>query len=168
MPKRNPQPEPVQWDGRSLVKPFNWQRHLVRQPRAAGFEVLPFFDALLICLVVVLQASPFISQPGIRLELPDSATAIEFSSQPPVVLTVGYNGLFFFQGLKVSEAALRGKFTEYLNRLENPENGHLLIKADRNLSAEGLFEIVDLALDAGFGRVSLGGEKSANLELNWN
>lgn len=141
-----------------LTQPLEFKKGMQCAPQA-GFDFVPFLDAILIALFVALNTSPFIIAPGAAIELSNSATQFARSSAPTAVLTVGRNELYFFEGAKLSRLTLQDHLREYV-KASGPGDPvpTLLIKADASLSTNLLFQLMDMARSAGFTQVHLAAE----------
>lgn len=144
----------------SLTEPFEFRKHMRSAPKA-GMDGIPFLDLLLIAVFASLNFSSFIMAPGTRIDLPQSKSANLAPSPVTAVLTVDRNGLFFFEGAKLSESSLLRQFRSYIGKKRsNSLNSEptLLIKIDSSIPAKDLFSLMDQARDAGFARVHLAAE----------
>lgn len=143
----------------SLTEPLEFRKHLRSAP-GTGMDGIPFLDVLLIAVFTALNLSSFVIAPGTLIELPRSESGDFAPSTDTAVLTVDRNGLFFFEGAKLSGSSLIKHFSNYVDghstRLASAPT--LLIKADSSISAKALFTLMDQARQAGFVRVHLAAE----------
>ena len=137
----------------------NWSRFVSTKP-AMGIDLFPCFDLLVIGCFIAISFSKFILNPGIALDLPRSSAYLPTQIASSTVLTIDRNGLFFFEGKMLNENNLIEAFSSFLNNLSDDarEAITLLIKADRALPTEVLFETLDTAKEAGFESVHLATE----------
>ena len=129
----------------------------------AGFDFVPFIDAILISLFVSLNISAFVHSPGTSIQLPDSPQLLATQANPAAVLTVDRNKLYFFEGLKLTRNNLESHLNNFIDeRKFGPDNGEatLLIKADASIQTDELFQLMDIAQRAGFTQVHLAAEPS--------
>lgn len=143
-----------------LTQPLEFRRFMGSAPRA-GFDVVPFVDAIAICLFVALNVSAFVVAPGTTIQLPESSARQASQAAPAAVLTVDRNELYFFEGDKLSSLTLESHLVahvESLRRRSANQEPALLIKADASISTAALFQLLDLARRAGFVRVHLAAE----------
>lgn len=139
-------------------------RAFMRSAPESGFDAVPFLDALLIVILLAVNTSLFVFAPGTAVELPGTEAVGARLDGRVAVLTVGRNGLFFFDGQKVGETALEERLRLYIasgegeEGMENGRTDILLIKADRAILGGELFSLMDVARAAGFERIHLAAE----------
>lgn len=143
----------------SLTEPLEFRKHMRSAPRS-GMDGIPFLDVLIIAVFTAVNLSSFVIAPGTLIELPTSESGDFAPSPDTAVLTVDRNGLFFFEGAKLSESSLVRQFSTYLDERSNLLDSAptLLIKADSSISAKALFTLMDQAREAGFVQVYLAAE----------
>jgi biopolymer transport protein ExbD len=138
-----------------ITQPFNFRQHLRSRPKA-GFDPVPFLDALCIALFLGLHFSYFILTPGASIELPKTRTHALVPASGTAVLTVDRNRLYFFEGAKLSEEGLRKALVAFVETESvQGRQASLLVKADVGLQSEVLFRLMDFATEAGFARIHL-------------
>lgn len=140
-----------------LTQPLEFRRHMRSQPQA-GFDFVPFLDALLIAGFVAVNASAFVLSPGTAVHLPRSATMETARVNPTAVLTVDRNELYFFEGRKLSRLTLGEHLAAYVDGLQDNQHPVLLLKADASITSSVLFELMDSARRAGFAEIHLAAE----------
>lgn len=138
-----------------------------------GFDVVPFLDAFLIVLFVALNTSAFVVAPGATIQLPVSATVEASPAATTAVLTVDRNQLYFFEGRKLAELSIESRLKDYVDnqKLSGPgEETVLLIKADSTITSSTLFQLMEIARNAGFNQIHLAAEqeKSIGESLGWD
>jgi len=150
-----------------LTQPLGLKRFLTSKPKG-GIDLLPFFDAVLIVLIIALNSSRFVAAPGATVNLSRVGSELSAVATPNAVLTVGKNDLYFFQGQKLLSGSLKSSMVEFVEK-ENGENSVLLIKADQALNTANLFELFEMAKSAGFERVHLAAENNHRdgLDPDW-
>jgi biopolymer transport protein ExbD len=155
-----------------LTQPLEFRRHMTSAPKQ-GFDVIPFLDAFLIVLFVALNTSAFVVAPGATIQLPVSSTVEASPDVTTAVLTVDRNQLYFFEGRKLAEISLQARLKDYVDlvKLSGPEEETvLLIKADSSITSSTLFQLMEIARNAGFNQVHLAAEqeKSIDASLEWD
>jgi biopolymer transport protein ExbD len=127
---------------------------------AAPIDAVAFLNVLLVGVLFYLLRAPFILQPGIRVELPESAFA---DGQPydSLVVTVSQEGMLFFNDRRVSLEDLR---TEFRKALHARPDRALILEADRRVSHGSLVNLCNLAMECGVRTVSLGTRVAAPAE----
>lgn len=146
-----------------LTEPLQF-RAFMRSAPAAGFDAVPFLDALLTIIFLAVNTSLFVFAPGTAVELPQTEVAGGRLDGRVAVLTVGRNGLYFFDGQKVGENTLEERLRGYAasagiaGKRGDGVAEILLIKADRAIAGGELFGLMDVARAAGFKRIHLAAE----------
>lgn len=149
-------------------------RERLREKLEARLEAVPLVNVLLIAVLLVLVGSRFVYAPGLTVDLDAERAAAELSSGAPktqlpiirtvlpgvetsAVLTVKSDKMFIFEGHIYED--LEEIFSEKNPYAPPPEaRGVLLVKLDRSVSIQGLFNIAELAGKAGFSSLQIAGE----------
>lgn len=140
-----------------LTEPFEFKKCLRCIPRP-GFDTVPFIDALLIGVFVALNTSAFLLTPGTAVQLPVSQSLAPVRSSPSAVLTVGRNDLYFFEGKKLARLTIQEHLSRYVAGLRENSHPVLLLKADASIPSSSLFNLMDIAREAGFLEIHLAAE----------
>jgi biopolymer transport protein ExbD len=149
-------------DMTGLTQPLQLKRFIHCAPRS-GFDVVPFLDAVLITLFVALNASSFVTAPGVLIDLPSSQVRQGVAPPATAVLTVDRNHLYFLAGAKIPPALLASRLEEFIASQGPAEAGAqatLLIKADASIASSELFQLMALAQQTGFSHVHLAAESA--------
>jgi biopolymer transport protein ExbD len=123
--------------------------------RKVRIEMLPLIDIVFLLLVFFIYAMLSMAvHRGLPVMLPKSTTA---KIDRPVLLsvTVKSNGLIYLDQEQVPLESLTGALRKKAE--ENPDQGILLF-ADRDLSYQKLFRVLDEIRKAGLHRISLQAE----------
>lgn len=139
-----------------ISQPLGFRQYLQSRP-AQSLDIVPFFDVLLIAFFIALNSSRFVTSPGVTIDLVQLESAVHQVQTPTAVLTVDRNELYFFNGLKISSDALNKTLVTFADEAGH-EDSILLIKADSAINTESLFELFEVAKEAGFIRVQLAAE----------
>ena len=143
-----------------LTQPLEFRKYITCMPRP-GLDTVPFLDAFLIALFVALNASAFVLAPGTSVQLPQSSTMESIETAPTAVLTVDRNELYFFEGQKLARLSVASQLRKYVDSLDAAGAGAapvLLLKADSSITSATLFNLMDIARQAGFSRIHLAAE----------
>lgn len=159
-----------------LSSPLDLRTRLPRPE--TGFDWIPLLDLILIGLLFGLVGHRIVFAPGLALELPvaaqvDPALGLDLpSASPPglpgevadAVLTV-YPNMIFLEGRKIPLArlqnALENSFQERSTSVAPAPSRVLLVKLDRDAPVQQLLDICEIARAAGFARVQLAAEPTA-------
>jgi biopolymer transport protein ExbD len=101
---------------------------------------------------VWLARAPFVIQPGLVLELPQSPRTDEGVRYPSLVVAITHTGLIFFRDRPITESELASELREAVRA--HPEEP-LLIEADERVAHGTLVRIYHLAIEAGVRSVAL-------------
>lgn len=142
---------------RSVTQPLGLRQFIRTQP-SAGFDVVSLLDLIVIAILLGFNGSNFVFAPGAEVELARTAHPELGGQMASVVLTVGRNDALFFEGRKISIHDLPSRLKRAASGYENEPV--LLLKLDRSLDLETVFNLMDTAREAGFKRVQLAGEEA--------
>lgn len=145
----------------SITRPLNLAAHLRAPDRT--FDPVPWINLLVLFVFVGLLQSRFLLAPGVTIDLPSQTEASLGAVQTTAVLTMSASGLagdrplILFQGKALNLDQIEGPLTDFV-RLAKAEETLLLLKADRNVRAQHLITLCEIARRAGFGGVQLAAE----------
>ena len=123
--------------------------------RKVRIEMLPLIDIVFLLLVFFIYAMLSMAvHRGLPVMLPKSTTA-KIDRQLLLSVTVKSNGLIYLDQEQVPLESLAGALREKAKN--NPDQGILLF-ADRDLSYQKLFRVLDEIRKAGLHRISLQAE----------
>jgi biopolymer transport protein ExbD len=117
----------------------------------APLDAAAFLNVVLVGVLFYLVQSPFVLQPGVRIELPEAPFA-DGQSYDALVVAVSQEGMVFFNDRRVTLAGLRA---EILKALHETPGRALIVEADRRVPHGTLVNIYNLAMDCGVRSVSL-------------
>lgn len=150
----------------SLLSPLNLRARL-KKPSAHLVDTLSLLSVILVAAMLYTMNSTYIFAPGLTLELSEDGSGEDSYVLPtseaalpgvPVngVFTMRNDHQFLFEGqiFRTVKDALPPATTGV-----PVDRGTLLVKIDRAVTMQGLFEIVDAAKAAGFTKIQLAGEK---------
>jgi len=109
------------------------------------FITISLTDIIFLLLIFFLLSSTFILQPGIKVQLPRTATT-EISSEKSIVVSITKDGALFLNEDFVSIDQLGAKLRTMIIDVGNPI---LIIRADKNILLERVVEVMDRAKGAG-------------------
>jgi len=88
---------------------------------------------------------------------------MQHSQQTVAVLTIGNNGMLFFNGAVSESATIQRSFERYIESADS-ESPVLLIKVDSAMEIQDFLRLCELAKAAGFVQVQLAGKKETAVE----
>jgi biopolymer transport protein ExbD len=123
-----------------------------KRKRALILNVLPLIDVLFLLLIFFMISTTFLSQPAIKLDLPEAAHA-ETVRQTPLVVYVDPSGRVYLNDEPV-EIPLLGEALR--RKLEGDPEKSVTFKADSRVSHGRVVEVLDVLKGAGVRRISFG------------
>lgn len=145
----------------SFVEPFAFRERL-RQAET-GISFIPVLDMIVIAMLVSLLFTRFVTLPGIRIDLPTTEMRMQHSAHAVAVLTIGNNGMLFFDGAVVNAASIKPGFKAFIDASDRDVHV-LLIKANFAMEMQDFLQLCELAKAAGFDQIQLAGKKKALAE----
>jgi biopolymer transport protein ExbD len=139
----------------SYSEPFGLMAHLQRP--SIKLDFVPVLDLLMIALLFGLLFTRFVMVPGIRVDLPDSEMQMQPSKLPVAVLTIGNNGMLFFDGSRYEIDTIEEGFRRMLGEVSERETV-LLVKTQGSMNLELFLRLCRMAQIAGFAQVQIAGE----------
>ena len=118
------------------------------QIQDAQLEIVPLINCVFLLLIFFLVSSNFISQPGIKINLPKAVTS-EVVQKNTIVITIISDNRFYLNEMPVTLVELKSK----LEKTSNIEA--ILIKADRDVALSKLVNILDFCREFGIKQVSI-------------
>lgn len=117
----------------------------------AEINIIPLVDVMLVLLIVFMVAAP-LSIAGINVNLPTSKARGSRISEDRIVLSISQKGDYYFEKLRVSQAALPEKMKAIFEYRQNKE---LYIRADRGVKYGRVVDAMSAAKMAGVNRMSM-------------
>ena len=121
-------------------------------PASGRIDAAPMVDVVFLLLIFFILSSPFVLQPGIKVDLPLS----EVQSPGPfqgLVVTVTRNNAIFFNSELTSLEGLERSLREAASRGTGPSE--LVIKADKQVPHGTVVEIMSMAIEAGIPSINI-------------
>ena len=126
-----------------------------KKPR---IEMLPLIDIVFLLLVFFIYAMLSMAvHRSLPVSLPVSSSA-EISTELNVAITVNHSGEIFIDSTKVSLEELQSVLQEKMQQADNAKSVQVDLFADKSLSYEGLYRILDSIRTTGISNVSLQAE----------
>ena len=126
--------------------------------RAARIEMMPIIDIVFLLLVFFIYAMLSMAvHKGLSLDLPESSTAVQTTKEEPLSLFVRKNNGEMEIRLN-GEVLTAAKLTRQLLTLAGTEKPAVLLFAEKDISYQQLYRILDILKMAEFTTVSLQAE----------
>jgi biopolymer transport protein ExbD len=145
----------------SFSEPFAFRERLRRPDR--GVDFIPVLDMIVIAMLVSLLFTRFVSLPGVRVDLPVTEMKMQHSQHAVAVLTIGNNGMLFFDGAVSESATIQREFERYVETADSARPV-LLVKMDFAMEMQSFLKLCEMAKEAGFVQVQLAGKKANTVE----
>ena len=88
---------------------------------------------------------------------------MQHSQKPVAILTIGNNGMLFFDGSLYDVGSIERGFVRFIDS-SGRSDVVLLIKAESSLDLQAFLELCEFAKNAGFVQVQLAGKKDGQME----
>ncbi len=126
---------------------MRFKRHI--ELAKGQLDIAPLIDVVFLLLIFFMLTSNFISQQGIRVNLP-SAVSSRPLSREELVIFINDKDRLLINGKSTSVKALNSKIKKVAK-----EKSPILIKADKKASLGKVVEIWDLCRDAGITNINI-------------
>ena len=153
--------EIVEKPGNSFCEPFSFRARL--QQVDSRIDLIPILDMIVIAMLFSLLFTRFVSLPGVRIDLPVTEMRMQHSQQSVAVLTIGNNGMLFFNGAVFEPGTIARGFERYMDTAVK-DSQVLLVKAESAMDMQDFLRLCELARSAGFVQVQLAGKKEEPVE----
>jgi len=120
-------------------------------------DMTPMVDVVFLLLIFFMISTTFVENPGISIDLPDSASEVSRSEPRETKLFVDQAGVLYLDQTRVSLDELPGKLKNIL--AGQSESGSFVLMADRQVRHGLVVTIMDIAQQAGFRQLAIGTEK---------
>lgn len=126
---------------------MRFKRHI--ELEKGQLDIAPLIDIIFLLLIFFMLTSTFISQQGIRVNLPNAATGSSLSTEI-LAIFITDNDRLLINGKSLTFKELNTKI-----RMAAREKTHILIKADKKASLGKVVEIWDLCREAGIANINI-------------
>ncbi len=112
-------------------------------------DIVPLINIIFLLLVFLILSSIFLTQPGIKINLPKTLTS-EVVRDGNIEILVNADGEAYFNQRPIDSDELKKLFKQVSNRSQT-----ILIKADKRASLGRIVKIWDLARATGISQVNI-------------
>ncbi len=141
----------------SLLSPLGLIQHI--KTEKLRFTTAAWVGTGLAVLGLSLLNGRYLFAPGISIDLPSISQQIDSGLPIAQVLSIGQNGMLFFEGQVLNVETLPTAFKKYLGEKKISEsvegNRTLLIKGDKNTTLECFLKVCQLAHECGFNQIQV-------------
>lgn len=121
-------------------------------------DVIPVLDLLVLALLISLLFTRFVMLPGVRVNLPETDLRMQHDASEVAVLTIGNEGMLFFDGSVYEHGSVEEAFLRHLED-RGEENAILLVKAEASMELQLFLDLCRMAQSAGFDEVQVAGDQ---------
>jgi len=112
------------------------------------FTFASLTDIVLLLLIFFLLTSSFITQSGIRIQLPKAETREQISDRN-IIITLTSNGEIYVFNEKVAKNDLSAKLTEIS---KDQKDKLVVLRADKSVAIQEVIDVMDIARTTGLTR----------------
>jgi len=122
-------------------------------------DMTPMVDVVFLLLIFFMISTTFVENPGISIDLPDSASEVSQSEPRETKLFVDQAGVLYLDQTRVTLDELPEKLGTILSG--QSEAGSFVLMADQQVRHGLVVTIMDIAQQAGFRQLAIGTEKKS-------
>jgi biopolymer transport protein ExbD len=130
-----------------------FSRRKREEPR---IELTPMIDVVFLLLIFFMISTTFIDTPGIAVKLPESSASTIDKTPEEVEVALSREGDVYLRGERVSPAELAERLRGYDARAAAMT---FVLRADEQALHGRVVQIMDIAREAGFGRLAMATER---------
>lgn len=130
-----------------------FSRRKREEPR---IELTPMVDVVFLLLIFFMISTTFIDAPGIAVKLPESSAPALTKTPEEVEVALSRAGEIYLRGESVTPIQLASELSLYQARAAEMT---FVLRADQQALHGQVVEVMDIAREAGFGRLALATEK---------
>lgn len=120
-----------------------------------GINVTPMVDIMLVLLIVFMVTANFVSESGLKINLPKTQTT-ETSTTVSLSVAVDERGSLLYKSAKTTVDELKAALTRAVSI---DPNTRVTLAADSRLSYQQVMDVLGIIKQAGVTRVALASEK---------
>lgn len=126
---------------------MRFKRHLTL--KKGQLDIVPLIDVVFLLLIFFMLTSSFVSQPGIKINLPRAVTS-EAILEKNLIITITEGNVIYLNRQVINLKELLPKLKQAAK-----EGKSLFIKADRDVSLGKIVEVWDFCRDAGITKINI-------------
>jgi biopolymer transport protein ExbD/biopolymer transport protein TolR len=127
-----------------------------RKREEPRIELTPMVDVVFLLLIFFMISTTFIDTPGIAVKLPESSAPSLSKTPEEVEVVLSREGEIYLQGTALSPAQLAEQLRSYH---EQAAETTFMLRADEQALHGRVVQVMDIAREAGFGRLAMATEK---------
>ena len=116
-------------------------------------NVTSLIDVVLLLLIFFMISTTFVTQPGIRVNLPKAATKVKNVAQESNTVVITADNAIFINRQKIRDVQ---ELRKILSTLREEQQGDLIVvKADESVAHGVVVGIMDIAKTSGFSKIAI-------------
>lgn len=119
-------------------------------------DLTPMVDVVFLLLIFFMISTTFVETPGISIKLPESGSRVVEKEPEEVKIYLAKDGQIFLRESAVSPENLRQQLMGYGSRAKEMT---FLLLADKEALHGRVVQLMDLAREAGFGKLAIATEQ---------
>lgn len=116
-------------------------------------NITSLIDVVLLLLIFFMISTTFITQPGIRINLPKAASTVKNVVQESNTIVISADNSIFINRQEVRDAQ---ELQNILSKMREEQTGDLIVvKADESVAHGIVVSVMDIAKTSGFNRIAI-------------
>jgi biopolymer transport protein ExbD len=121
-------------------------------------DLIPMLDLMVLALLISLLFTRFVMLPGVRVNLPETDLRMQHDGSEVAVLTIGNEGMLFFDGSVYEHGSIEQAFRRHLED-RGEQASILLVKAEASMELQLFLDLCRMAQITGFDEVQIAGDQ---------
>ncbi len=119
-------------------------------------DLTPMVDVVFLLLIFFMISTTFVETPGISIELPESGSRVVEKEPEEIKIYLAKDGQVYLKDAAIAPEDLRRQLTGYGSRAKEMT---FLLLADKEALHGRVVQLMDLAREAGFGKLAIATEQ---------
>jgi len=116
-------------------------------------NITSLIDVVLLLLIFFMISTTFVTQPGIRVNLPKASSKVKNVAQESNTIVITADNMIYMNRKEISDF---GELRSLLVNLKKEQSGDLIIvKADEAVAHGIVVRVMDIAKTSGFSRIAI-------------
>jgi biopolymer transport protein ExbD/biopolymer transport protein TolR len=116
-------------------------------------NITSLIDVVLLLLIFFMISTTFVTQPGIRINLPKAASKVTNVAQESNTIVISADNTIFINRQEVRDVQ---ELRNILSKMREEQTGDLIVvKADESVAHGIVVSVMDIAKTSGFSRIAI-------------